>query len=208
MAAHTLTYFGLGARGFVTRVGFRKAGVPFTDERLTFPQWGEYSKDTLPLGQLPALEIEGVPFKICQSLPLSAYACKLAGLYPTDPLEQLKADEIVAIVDELWNKGGATPKDEAKRVEYATIVAPKFLKALAARLGDDTYFAGAAEPQWADLWVYQYGMCFSVGSSQRELLDLPLPLLQCPSSPAASSTSSPPISWRRRRPRSRSTLRR
>ena len=32
------------------------------------------------------------------------------GLYPSDPLEQLKADEVVAILDEVWNKIGAHPK--------------------------------------------------------------------------------------------------
>ena len=68
---------------------------------------------------------------------------------------------MVAIVDELWNKGGAVPKDEEKRVAYATETAPKFLKALAARLGDSPYFGGA-EPGWADLWVYQ---CACVASA-------------------------------------------
>ena len=56
-------------------------------------------------------------------------------------------------MDDLWNAGGATPKDEAARVKYAKEVAPKFLDALAARLGKDKFFFGAAEPQWADLWA-------------------------------------------------------
>ena len=59
MAAHHLTYFGLGARGFPTRVSLRKAGVPFNDERLSFPEWGPYDKSRLPCGQVGVLSIAG-----------------------------------------------------------------------------------------------------------------------------------------------------
>jgi hypothetical protein len=54
MSSHHLTYFGLGARGFATRVSLRKAGVPFTDERLSFPEWSTYDKTRLPCGQVRA----------------------------------------------------------------------------------------------------------------------------------------------------------
>jgi len=107
-----------------------------------------------PLGQLPLLEVEGETF--CQSVPISKYAAKLAGLYPAEPLAALRADEVVAVVDEVWNKMGATPKDEKARVAYAEEVAPKYLAHLAKRLGAGPFFFGAAEPQWADLWVYEY----------------------------------------------------
>jgi prostaglandin-H2 D-isomerase / glutathione transferase len=161
MSTHKLTYFGLGARGFVTRVCLRKAGKLSEDKRLTFADWAVFEgKKDLPLGQLPALEVDGKLY--CQSVPLSCYAAKLAGLYPTTPLEQLEADEVVAILDELWNKGGAVPKDEEKRVAYAKETAPKFLKALEKRLGDKTFFGGA-EPMWQDLWVYQYVAMFTSG---------------------------------------------
>ena len=123
MSSHTLTYFGLAARGFHIRVALRKAGLLTEDKRLSFADWAVFEKSSLPLGQLPALEVDGKTY--CQSVPLSAYAAKLAGLYPATPLEQLgalylavlscsplaydafptAADEVVAIVDELWNKG-------------------------------------------------------------------------------------------------------
>ena len=89
MSTHRLTYFGLGARGFPTRVALRKAGLLTEDKRLSFPDWATYDKAALPLGQLPALEVDGKTY--CQSVPLSAYAAKLAGLYPATPLEQLCA---------------------------------------------------------------------------------------------------------------------
>ena len=89
MSTHKLTYFGLAARGFPTRVALRKAGMLHEDTRLTFADWATFDKAALPLGQLPALEVDGKTY--CQSVPLSAYAAKLAGLYPATPLEQLGA---------------------------------------------------------------------------------------------------------------------
>jgi glutathione S-transferase len=144
-------------------VCLRKAGVPFTDERLDFPAWGALKATGFgPLSQLPVLEVDGSQH--CQSLPLSAYAAKLAGLYPGTPLAQLEADEIVATVDELWNKIGATAKDKPEtREAYGEEVAPKYLHYLAKKLGDGPFFGGAAAPGWADLWVYQYAAFFGSG---------------------------------------------
>jgi glutathione S-transferase len=144
------------ARGFVTRVCLRKAqGAAFVDHRHTFAEWAAVkASGVAPLGQLPILEVEGGVYT--QSIPQSAYAAKLAGLYPSTPLDALKADEIVAVIDECWNKLGGTPKDAAARVAYAEEVAPKYLALLAKRLGAGPFFGGAAEPQWADLWLFAY----------------------------------------------------
>ena len=146
----------------MTRVALRKAaaegGAPFTDARLGFPEWAAVkATGYAPLGQLPVLEAEGHMFT--QSVPMSAYAAKKAGLYPTEPLAQLGADEIVAVIDELWNKIAATSKDApATRLAYAEETAPVALKYVAKRLAESStpFFQGAATPQWADLWVYQY----------------------------------------------------
>ncbi len=162
MSEHKLTYFPLSARGFVTRVCMRASGKPFEDNRVDFPSWGALKATGFgPLGQLPVLEVDGVQY--CQSIPLSAYAAKLAGLYPTDPLAALKAEEVVAILDELWNKIGATSKDKPEtREAYGNEVAPKYLKALASRLGEGPFFHGAT-PGWADLWVYVFVTFFTSG---------------------------------------------
>ena len=82
---------------------------------------------------------------------------------PSDPFEALKQDEIVAIVDEVWNAIGKTnAKEPETRVAYANDVAPKFLKVLESRLGDAQFFGGAS-PSYADLWVYVYVSFFTSG---------------------------------------------
>jgi len=94
---------------------------------------------------------------------ISKYAATLAGLYPAAPLAALQADEVVAIVDELWNKVGATSKDKPEtRVAWAEEVAPKYLALLSSRLGAGPFFAGAA-PGWADAWVYSFISFFTSG---------------------------------------------
>ena len=81
------------------------------------------------------LEVDGK--KYCESIPISIFSAKLAGLYPTDPLEQLQVDEVIAIVDDLWNKIAKTDgKVPETRVAYANEIAPAMLVALASRLRD------------------------------------------------------------------------
>ena len=89
--------------------------------------------------------------------------CSLQGLYPATPIEQLAADEIVATVDEVWNAIAKTSKDAPEtRVAYGNDVAPKYLAALAKKLGDRAFFGGD-QPGYADLWVYAWINFFTSG---------------------------------------------
>jgi hypothetical protein len=132
--------------------------------RPTFAEWPAIkASGAAPLGQLPFFETGGVAYT--QSIPISKYACTLAGLYPAaHPLKCLVADEVVAVIDEAWNKIGETSKDKPEtRVAYAEQTAPKFLRLVETRLGDDHFFNGEATPMWADMWVYQYVNMFTSG---------------------------------------------
>jgi len=146
----------------VTRVCARASGIKFEDNRVTFAEWADLKKTGIcPLGQLPVLEVDGAI--MTQSIPMSRFVAQKAGLYPADALEAFKVEEVVAVVDEVWNKIGATSKDKPEtRVAYGEEVAPKFLALLAKRLGDAPFFSGAA-PGWADLWVYIWVTFFSSG---------------------------------------------
>lgn len=85
------------------------------------------------------------------------------GLYPATPIEQLAADEIVATVDEVWNAIAKTSKDAPEtRAAYGNDVAPKYLAALAKKLGDRAFFGGD-KPGYADLWVYAWINFFTSG---------------------------------------------
>lgn len=85
--SHKLSYFSIpssGARGFVARVALRSAAADgkiasFEDKRYTFGEWPAVKASGVPpLGQMPFLEVNGNV--ICQSIPISSYACKVAGL--------------------------------------------------------------------------------------------------------------------------------
>ncbi|KAL3668098.1 hypothetical protein V7S43_006962 [Phytophthora oleae] len=77
---------------------FSYGGVKFVDERVQFPDFPAL-KPTLPFGQLPNLEVDGNIF--AQSMAITRYAAKLAGLYPSDALDALKVDTFSCSLDEL-----------------------------------------------------------------------------------------------------------
>ena len=117
-----LTYFGLPARAFPVRFALRAAGLAFEDVRISFADL-KGLKPSLPLGQLPVLEVDGVA--MTQSIAMAKWAAKKAGLNGADDLEAFKIDELIAIIDEVWNKIPAN--EEAARLKWATeVVVPYF----------------------------------------------------------------------------------
>lgn len=86
-----LTYFDGPGSAELTRLMFHYGGVPFTDERISFEAFAEL-KPSLPLGQVPVLEVDGTVFS--QSMAIARYAAKIAGVYPTDPVEALRVDMV------------------------------------------------------------------------------------------------------------------
>jgi glutathione S-transferase len=166
-AAVKLTYLPIAARGFPIRFALRVANVPFEDERIAREalhagRGAAGSSADFPLGQLPTLRIDGELFT--ESVALARWAARKSALYPTDELDALRAEEAVAIIDELWTK---TPMArhgpwfaeaaalDAARVEYAEAVAPKFLHRLGGRLvasGGGPFLLGRALTI-ADVWL-------------------------------------------------------
>lgn len=100
-----LTYFGLKARAEAIRQAFHVGGIEFEDKRIEFKNWKEV-KPTTPLGYLPTLEVDGAVFT--QSNAMLRYAGKLSGLYPSCPIEALKVDGIVDIVEDINGLMGRT----------------------------------------------------------------------------------------------------
>ncbi|MDZ7892979.1 MAG: glutathione S-transferase family protein [Rhodoferax sp.] len=101
-----LSYFDMhGGRAEPVRLALHIGGVAFEDHRFAFPEFAEVRKAT-PFGQVPTLDVDGTRFT--QSDALLRYAGKLAGLYPTDPLQALYCDEVTYVVEEAGAKMGPT----------------------------------------------------------------------------------------------------
>jgi glutathione S-transferase len=96
-----LTYFDIPGAGEKVRVALLLGKIPFTDERVGFPQWGDLKPKT-PFGQLPLLEVDGETY--AQSNAMLQYAGKLAGLVPKNPKACLRVDEAIGLIDDLQGK--------------------------------------------------------------------------------------------------------
>jgi glutathione S-transferase len=143
----TLVYFDFhGGRGEPARLALSIGGVPFEDKRVTFAEWSAMKKET-PYGALPVLEVDGK--RVAQSNGINRYVGKLAGLYPSDPLEAAFCDEPMDAVEDISAKIVPTMflSDEAekkrKRQELAEGAIPEMLSQLQARLRErgGHYFA-------------------------------------------------------------------
>jgi prostaglandin-H2 D-isomerase / glutathione transferase len=101
-----LSYFDMhGGRGEPVRLTLAIGGVAFEDHRFAFPQFAGV-RQTTPFGQVPVMYVDGV--QVTQSDSLLRYAGKLAGLYPSDPMQALLCDEVTYVVEEANVKLGPT----------------------------------------------------------------------------------------------------
>lgn len=101
-----LNYFDFhGGRAEPARIALHMGGIAFEDHRFAFPEFAEFRKRT-PFGQVPTLEVDGVHVTQCDAI--NRYVGKLAGLYPTDPLQALFCDEVMYVVEEAGVRMGPT----------------------------------------------------------------------------------------------------
>lgn len=137
MSTLKLTYFDFsGGRAEPARLAFHIGGIAFEDYRFVRADF-EAVKRASPLGQVPTLTIDGVA--VTQSDAITRYAGKLAGLYPTDPLQALFCDEIMAALEDVVVKIGATFRLQGEELKTARLalageVFPKYLRWLEGQL--------------------------------------------------------------------------
>eukprot|EP00752_Nemacystus_decipiens_P018571 g16650.t1 len=98
-ASMTLNYFGLPGRAEATRLALAYAGKMFEDHRM---DKAEYVASRWAGKGVPVLEMDGAEYT--QSTALLRYAGRLGGLYPDDPIDALKVDEIVMIGEDIMGK--------------------------------------------------------------------------------------------------------
>ena len=91
----TLHYFHGRGIGEPIRLLFTVGDIAFTDRRYSVDEFANMAalKARLPFGQMPALEVDGVFFG--QTDSIARLAARLAGLYPSDPIEAARSDMIV-----------------------------------------------------------------------------------------------------------------
>lgn len=132
-----LNYFDFhGGRAEPVRIALHMGGVAFEDNRFAFPEFAEFRKGT-PFGQVPTLEVDGAHITQCDAI--LRYAGKLAGLYPTDPLQALLCDEVMYVVEEASVRIGPTfrmsgEEQKAARLALVNGSMPVYLAWLQARL--------------------------------------------------------------------------
>lgn len=120
-----LNYFDFhGGRAEPARIALHLGGIAFEDHRFSFAEFAEFRQRT-PFGQVPTLEVDGVHVTQCDAI--NRYAGKLAGLYPTDPLQALFCDEVMYVVEEASVRLGPTFRmtgDEQKAARLALVNGP------------------------------------------------------------------------------------
>jgi glutathione S-transferase len=99
MAVLKLSYFDFnGGRGDAPRLAFAAGGIEFEDHRIPLSEWGA-QKAKMPLHAIPVLVVDGE--EITQSNAILRYAGRLGGLYPEDPLDALRCDEVLDAVEDV-----------------------------------------------------------------------------------------------------------
>eukprot|EP00640_Fibrocapsa_japonica_P005056 CAMPEP_0113941348 /NCGR_PEP_ID=MMETSP1339-20121228/7285_1 /TAXON_ID=94617 /ORGANISM="Fibrocapsa japonica" /LENGTH=206 /DNA_ID=CAMNT_0000945465 /DNA_START=49 /DNA_END=669 /DNA_ORIENTATION=- /assembly_acc=CAM_ASM_000762 len=124
-----LTYFPLPGRAGSTRLAFYVGGVDFEDVIVKGEDF-QAMKDSLPGKQLPVLEVNGVTY--CESMAILRYAGKLSGLYPSDPVEALKCDMVIDMIQGAGDKVAATIRepDAEKKMKMREELASQTLPTL------------------------------------------------------------------------------
>jgi len=96
------TYFNVEGGGECVRLAFALGGVPYVDDRVDMPTQWKDMKPKSKFTQLPVLTVDGGE-QIAQSGGHLRYAAMLGGLYPQDPVEMLKVEEVFGLSWDMVN---------------------------------------------------------------------------------------------------------
>lgn len=140
--------------------------IPFEDERFAMEDWPEV-KLTTPYRSVPVITVNGE--QLAQSMSILRYCGKIAGLYPTDALEALKADEIADSMGDLANFAFRNVSDPDLLLEIRRHLVeeevPRYFGAIEERITrwSDGPYALGEEISIADLAMYAVHLYYSTG---------------------------------------------
>jgi len=135
-----ITYFDFPFwRAETARLALHLAQIPFEDRRPTREQFRELkASGELPYGQLPILEVDGEC--IAQTPAIARFCGKAAGLYPSDPLEAARVDELIHSMEQLTGliAPSMSEKDPVRKAEMRRVAGeerlPELLRMLERRV--------------------------------------------------------------------------
>mmetsp|Transcript_44837 Transcript_44837/g.54264 ORF Transcript_44837/g.54264 Transcript_44837/m.54264 type:complete len:249 (+) Transcript_44837:65-811(+) len=121
---HTLLYLPFGGRAESIRLTAAIGKVAFSNKVLPFDEYMAMKKEEnkLPLGQLPALEIEydnGEKEIIPQTDAILCYFGKIGGLYPDNFVDALKVDSYLSTIQEIIHNIASTAVGPVKSYNHS-----------------------------------------------------------------------------------------
>jgi len=157
MSECTLTYFKSQALGEAIRLLLSYGKVQFNDVRIDYAEeWHSYPKETLPMGQLPILEIDGK--KLYQSVAVCRYLGKKFGLSGSTAMEDYEIDNAVdnfsdfrARIASGFYESNAVAKGE-KMKEIKSVAIPFFLNKLESIAKENDGHFALKKLTWADIY--------------------------------------------------------
>lgn len=128
MPSYKLTYFNGRGLAETSRLIFALVGQEYEDIRVPKDKWPEIKPNT-PFGMVPILEVDGK--KYTQSFAIAMYLGRKFGLYPSDPEEAFKVDEIIFLIQDNLKAAlkvrYAKPEEKEELMkEYKEVQSPKF----------------------------------------------------------------------------------
>ena len=131
-----LLYFPWAGRGQPIRDCLRLGGVDFEDVRLSVPEFrAQRAAGAFPFDLLPVLELEG-GVRIGQSNTVLRWAAQQAGLTPEDPIDALRVESLIDMVEDYAARLSVTIRepDPAVRAHQRAGLAGRWMPELYANL--------------------------------------------------------------------------
>merc|ERR1712154_542092 len=151
-----LTYFGVRARGEISRLVLAHSKTDYEFEARTFENWAEL-KPKIPGGSLPVLEIDGKMFG--QGIAIQTYLADIGGLMGDSAMDRFKINEISLVREDMLvpetqhflcgdEKEKAEKEKNLKEAHY-----PKYCKILEDLIAGD--FAVGKKLSLADIVIFE-----------------------------------------------------
>ncbi|XP_046680427.1 glutathione S-transferase-like [Homalodisca vitripennis] len=150
-----MTYFPVKGLGESIRFLLAYLDKEYEDHRFNVEDWPSI-KPTTPWGQTPVLEANGQT--VTQSIAITRYLGRQAGLCGADAWEDMRIDEIVYVINDLRAELAKYhyEKDEKRKEEVKGTVlsttAPFYLSRLDAHVKANNGYLANGKLSWADLY--------------------------------------------------------